>query len=213
MRSSLQGTLALWSMPEGKRKESTCLYVLSGEGNGNPLQYSSLENAMDGEAWKATVHRITKSWTQLSDFTFLFLMASGKDYSQPLHACLIRSLTLRPQLLQLANRHLSQKDQAPGSVSMKTHEYLIQVGKWQTAQCHQSSQQGITDNVAENWEVLILSVKELRLDSGWLLKEGALACLPFRRFIFLLALVWRVVWRRGSIHRQRDIGIEKRRRT
>ena len=34
-----------------------------GEGNGNPLQYSCLENPMDGGAWQATVHRGTKSWT------------------------------------------------------------------------------------------------------------------------------------------------------
>ena len=40
-----------------------------GEGNGNPLQYSCLENSMDGGAWWATVHGVTKSWTQLSDFT------------------------------------------------------------------------------------------------------------------------------------------------
>ena len=38
-----------------------------GEGNGNPLQYSCLENPMDGGAWWATVHGIPKSWTQLSD--------------------------------------------------------------------------------------------------------------------------------------------------
>ena len=37
------------------------------EGNGNPLQYSYLENPMDRGAWWATVHKITKSWTQLSD--------------------------------------------------------------------------------------------------------------------------------------------------
>ena len=41
-----------------------------GEGNGNPLQYSCLENPMDGEAWSATVHRVVKSRTQLSNFTF-----------------------------------------------------------------------------------------------------------------------------------------------
>ena len=41
----------------------------SEEGNGNPLQYSCLENPMDGGAWWATVHRVTKSWTLLSDFT------------------------------------------------------------------------------------------------------------------------------------------------
>ena len=34
-----------------------------GEGNGNPLQYSCLENAMDREAWRATVHRVAKSRT------------------------------------------------------------------------------------------------------------------------------------------------------
>ena len=42
-----------------------------GEGNGNPLQYSSLENPMDGEAW-ATVHGVAKGRTLLSDFTFTF---------------------------------------------------------------------------------------------------------------------------------------------
>ena len=41
-----------------------------GEGNGNPLQYSCLENPMDGGAWWATVHGVAKSLTRLSDFTF-----------------------------------------------------------------------------------------------------------------------------------------------
>ena len=39
----------------------------SGEGNGNPLQYSCLENLMDRGAWQATVHGIARSQTQLSD--------------------------------------------------------------------------------------------------------------------------------------------------
>ena len=38
-----------------------------GEGNGNPLQYSCLENPMDREAWQTTVHGISKSWTRLSN--------------------------------------------------------------------------------------------------------------------------------------------------
>ena len=42
-----------------------------GEGNGNRLQYSCLENSMDGGAWWATVHGITKSQTRLSNFTYL----------------------------------------------------------------------------------------------------------------------------------------------
>ena len=40
-----------------------------GEGNGNPLQYSCLENPTDGEAWWATVCGVTKCRTRLSDFT------------------------------------------------------------------------------------------------------------------------------------------------
>ena len=42
------------------------------EGNGNPLQYSCLENSMDRGAWWAAVHGVAKSWTRLSDFTFTF---------------------------------------------------------------------------------------------------------------------------------------------
>ena len=40
-----------------------------GEGNGNPLQYSCLENPMDEGAWWATVHGVSKSRTRLSNFT------------------------------------------------------------------------------------------------------------------------------------------------
>ena len=43
-----------------------------GEGNGTPLQYSCLENPMDGGAWKAAVHGVAEGWTRLSDFPFTF---------------------------------------------------------------------------------------------------------------------------------------------
>ena len=42
------------------------------EVNGNPFQYSCLENPMDRGGWQATVHGVTKSQTQLSDFHYLF---------------------------------------------------------------------------------------------------------------------------------------------
>ena len=45
---------------------------LMGEGNGTPLQYSCLENPMDGGAWWAAVHGVAKSWTWLNNFTFTF---------------------------------------------------------------------------------------------------------------------------------------------
>ena len=43
------------------------LYLLFGEGDGTPLQYSCLENPTDGGAWSATVRGVAKSQTQLSD--------------------------------------------------------------------------------------------------------------------------------------------------
>ena len=48
----------------------------SGEGNGNPLKYSCLENSMDVEAWWATVHGIAKSRTWFCNFTFTFISQS-----------------------------------------------------------------------------------------------------------------------------------------
>ena len=46
--------------------------LLNREDNGTPLQYSCLENPMDGEAWWAAVHGVTEGRTRLSDFTFTF---------------------------------------------------------------------------------------------------------------------------------------------
>ena len=60
------GSPLLWS-------ECLCVpKIYFGEGNGTPLQYSCLENPMDGGAWYDAVHGVAKSWTRLSDFTFPF---------------------------------------------------------------------------------------------------------------------------------------------
>ena len=52
------------------------------EGNGTPLQYSCLENPMDGGAWWATVHGVAKSRTRLSDFISLHLGDEGWNLRQ-----------------------------------------------------------------------------------------------------------------------------------
>ena len=58
------------------------------EGNGTPLQYSCLENPMDGGAWWAAVYRVAQSRTRLSDFTFS-LSCSGEGNGNPLQcSCL-----------------------------------------------------------------------------------------------------------------------------
>ena len=46
--------------------------VEHGDGDGTPLQYSCLENPMDGGAWWAAVHRVATSQTRLRDLTFTF---------------------------------------------------------------------------------------------------------------------------------------------
>ena len=58
-----------------------------GEGNGNPLQYSCLENPMDGEAWQATVHGVAKSQTErlhsLTHTQWIKRMQGCKDLTRP----------------------------------------------------------------------------------------------------------------------------------
>ena len=58
--------------PCKKKKKILIVMDINGEGNGTPLQHSCLENPMDGGAWWAAVHGVTKSRTGLSDFTFTF---------------------------------------------------------------------------------------------------------------------------------------------
>ena len=54
-----------------------------GEGNGTPLQYSCLENPMEGGAWKAAAHGIAEGRTRLSDFTTLFTFMHWRRKWQP----------------------------------------------------------------------------------------------------------------------------------
>ena len=56
-----------------------------GEGNGNPLQYSCLENSMDGGDWYATVHGVTKNRTRQGDFTVLYVISVFYLYDPLIH--------------------------------------------------------------------------------------------------------------------------------
>ena len=65
-----------------------------GEGNGNPLQYSCLENPMDRGAWWATVHGIAKSRTRLSNFTFHFHFSFHIQLVFSMCDCVLMGLTV-----------------------------------------------------------------------------------------------------------------------
>ena len=58
-------------MRKKKKRMYVHIYICNGEGDGNPLQYSCLENPMERGAWQATVHGVAKSRTRLSNFTSL----------------------------------------------------------------------------------------------------------------------------------------------
>ena len=69
------GSLKLWKgKPQIREDYDTFIlrFIIYGEGNGTPLQYSCLENPMDGGAWWAAVHGVAKSRIRLSDFSFTF---------------------------------------------------------------------------------------------------------------------------------------------
>ena len=80
-----------YSISKGGREGFVSSWSYFGEGNGNPLQYSCLENPMDGEAWKAAVHGVAKSRTRLSDFIFTFTFMHWRRKWQPLQCSCVEN--------------------------------------------------------------------------------------------------------------------------
>ena len=74
MLNSKEPWFLVWdiSLPPVRGKVILLSAPLGREGDGTPLQYSCLENPIDGGTWWAAVHGVTKSRTRLSDFTFTF---------------------------------------------------------------------------------------------------------------------------------------------
>ena len=81
--------IAVWCPPVPHSHDSQSVIPVPGEGNGTPLQYSCLENPMDGGAWKAAVHGVTEGRTRLSDFFHFSLSCTGEGNGNPLQcSCL-----------------------------------------------------------------------------------------------------------------------------
>ena len=79
-----------------------------GEGNGNPLQYSCLENPTDGGAWQATVHGVTKSQTRLSNFTHFTCQKSNAQKS-PSYSSAVHELRTSRYLGWIQERERNQR--------------------------------------------------------------------------------------------------------
>ena len=88
-----------------------------GEGNGNPLQYSCLENPKGGGAWQATVHGAAKSWTRQSHFT-CFLPVNSVQFS-----CSVMFSSLWPHGPQHARLPYSSPTPGSGSNSCPSSQW------------------------------------------------------------------------------------------
>ena len=67
-----QARVLEWGAIAYSAKQPSVNHIYQGEGDGTRLQYSCLENPLDGVAWWAAVHGVAKSRIRLSDFTFTF---------------------------------------------------------------------------------------------------------------------------------------------
>ena len=107
--------------------------IVVGEGNGNPLQYSCLENPMDGGAWWATVYGVVKSQTRLNDLTFfLSIVSFGEGNGNPLQcSCLENPMDGGPGGLQSMGLQRVRHDYATntryshGTLSNSSYEATI----------------------------------------------------------------------------------------
>ena len=97
-----------------------------GRRNGNPLQHSCLENPMDRGAWQATVHGVSKSQTQLRDFTYGFC---GPEISKKLGSKLCLDVSHEAAIRYRMDLHFSENLTGNGgSTSEVAHSPNLQIG-------------------------------------------------------------------------------------
>jgi len=85
------------------------IFKPTGEGNGNPLQYSCLENPMDRGAWWATVHGVAKSRTRLSNFTFMLVILLNIKTKHSSYKKYCQTRFFKSQLCIVDNRKIHRK--------------------------------------------------------------------------------------------------------
>ena len=133
-----------------------------GEGNGNPLQYSCLENPMDGGAWWGTVHRVAKSQTRLSDFTFTFTFMADSCWGlTKSNKNSVKQLSFNKKLskkkkestqswgkyhAKISEGTMTEASTRPGRVPISTSQCGKSHNSWDTGQ---STQKGLTSLLRE----------------------------------------------------------------
>ena len=103
------------------------------KGNGTPLQYSCLENPMDGGAWWAAVHGVARSRTRLSDFTFTFHLMHWRRKWQPLQGSCLENP--RDEGAWWATDHGVARSRTRLSDFTFTFHLMHWRRKWQPLQC------------------------------------------------------------------------------
>ena len=100
--------------------------------NGNPLQYSCLENPMDGGACSSTVHRVAKSQTRSSDFTsFHFILLSRLRTFLAWHNTSYKKLLWRAADRRgLTQQHLLSQNCIPSCIQVTGPEWSSARGQW-----------------------------------------------------------------------------------
>ena len=146
----------LWGFPGGESgKEPTCqcrsrercgfdpwVKKIPEVGNGNLFQYSYLENPMDRGTWRATVHRVTKSWTQLKQTTLFFLLSCSFHHNHSILSPLL-------QLFIIINRGLCFATEGNGrrEGTMKTGtQWSFPQAQRKIHDTHHSFVQSFTEN-------------------------------------------------------------------
>ena len=107
--------------PTGRRHKKCKLDPWSGRfsggGNGNPFQYSSLDNAMDGEAWQATVYRVVKNQTQLKRLNTYIQIGKYFMYFDPLplflYWCSIWNIFDKGSILKMVSESFWHEESGP----------------------------------------------------------------------------------------------------
>ena len=129
----------------------------------HPLQYSCLENSLDGGAWWASVHVVSKSRTQLSDFTFTFHFHALEKEMATHSSDLAWRIpgTAEPGELPSMGSHRVGHDWSDLAAAAAAHVYYVHVHThtpWNTIQPYEEEHSGTCYSMDEFWRIMLSKI-------------------------------------------------------